>query len=94
MIYKKFQDLELSALGLGTMRLPCTDGDDARIDEEKTARMVDYAMKNGVNYYDTAWGYHHGNAELVMGRILKKTPGSPSISPVNSPAMTFLICPW
>ena len=39
MIYKKFQELELSALGLGTMRLPCTDGDDARIDEEKTARM-------------------------------------------------------
>ena len=74
MIYKKFQNLELSALGLGTMRLPCTDGDDARIDEEKTARMVDYAMKNGVNYYDTAWGYHHGNAELVMGRILKKYP--------------------
>ena len=74
MIYKKFQDLELSALGLGTMRLPCTDGDDARIDEEKTARMVDYAMKNGVNYYDTAWGYHHGNSELVMGRLLKKYP--------------------
>ena len=31
MIYKEFQDLKLSALGLGTMRLPVVDGKDGEI---------------------------------------------------------------
>ncbi len=74
MVYRKFQDMELSALGLGAMRLPVIDGDDSRIDEEAAGRMVDYAMENGINYYDTAWGYHSGNSELVMGKLLSKYP--------------------
>lgn len=74
MVYKEFQDLKLSALGMGAMRLPVVNGKDADIDEEKTAEMVAYAMEQGVNYYDTAWGYHNGNSELVMGRTLNKYP--------------------
>ncbi|MBQ9773081.1 MAG: aldo/keto reductase [Clostridia bacterium] len=74
MIYQQFQDLSLSALGLGCMRLPVLDGDSTRIDEEKSAEMVAYAMQNGINYYDTAWGYHGGTSETVMGRILKNYP--------------------
>lgn len=74
MIYREFQDLKLSALGMGAMRLPVIDGDDARIDEETAAGMVSYAMSHGINYYDTAWGYHKGNSELVMGKLLKKYP--------------------
>ena len=74
MIYKQFQDLSLSALGLGCMRLPTVDGDSSKIDEEKSAEMVGYAMKSGINYYDTAWGYHGGNSEIVMGKILKRYP--------------------
>lgn len=74
MVTKKFQDLTLSALGMGTMRLPVCDGDDSKIDEAKTAEMVAYAMEHGINYYDTAWGYHNGNSELVMGRVLKSYP--------------------
>lgn len=74
MIYKDFQDLKLSALGLGSMRLPTIDGNDANIDKAATAEMVEYAMQHGVNYYDTAWGYHNGNSELVMGELLEKYP--------------------
>lgn len=74
MIYRDFQDLKLSALGMGAMRLPVLEGDDSKIDEAAAEKMVDYAMEHGVNYYDTAWGYHGGQSELVMGRALKRHP--------------------
>ncbi|HCT92910.1 MAG TPA: oxidoreductase, partial [Lachnospiraceae bacterium] len=48
-------------LGMGAMRLPVIDGDDGKIDEPAVQKMVDYAMEQGINYYDTAWGYHGGN---------------------------------
>ncbi len=73
MIYKNFQDIRLSALGMGAMRLP-TGENGADINEAATAEMIDYAMENGVNYYDTAWGYHDGNSETVMGRVLAGYP--------------------
>ena len=74
MIYKEFQDLKLSALGMGCMRLPVLNGDDAQVDEAATAAMVDEAMASGVNYYDTAWGYHNGNSEIALGKALAKHP--------------------
>ena len=75
MIYKKFQDLKLSSLGLGTMRLPLKNSnDDSSIDVEQTQKMVDYAMENGINYFDTAWGYHNGESEKVIGKALSKYP--------------------
>ena len=74
MIYNSFQDVHLSALGFGAMRLPVIGGDDSRIDEAAALRMVDTAMANGINYYDTAWGYHGENSELVMGRALARYP--------------------
>ena len=74
MIYKQFQDRKLSALGFGCMRLPTVDGNDANVNETEAARLIARAMEGGVNYYDTAWGYHAGNSETVMGRILKEYP--------------------
>ena len=74
MIYKDFQDLKLSALGFGAMRLPTVDGKDAEIDKQAASAMVSEAMKKEINYYDTAWGYHEGNSELIMGEILSEYP--------------------
>lgn len=74
MLYKSFQGWKLSALGMGAMRLPVIDGDDSRIDETAAEQMVAYAMESGINYYDTAWGYHNGQSELIMGRLLRKYP--------------------
>lgn len=56
------------------MRLPVIDGDDAKIDETAAIAMVDTAMKNGINYYDTAWGYHGEHSELAVGKALKQYP--------------------
>lgn len=74
MIYKDFQELKLSALGMGTMRLPTLDGDPDKIDESKTLEMVRYALDKGINYFDTAFMYHGGNSEIVMGKVLKNFP--------------------
>lgn len=74
MIYKDFQGKQLSMLGLGAMRLPLRSNDDADIDVEKTKEMVAYAMEHGINYYDTAWGYHNGQSEIVLGEALNAYP--------------------
>lgn len=74
MIYKDFQDLKLSALGMGCMRLPTIDGQDDAINEQAVTEMVEYAFAHGINYFDTAWPYHKGHSEIVMGNVLSKYP--------------------
>ncbi len=74
MLYRDFKGIKISTLGLGCMRLPTIDGNDSQIDKKKTAEMIDYAITNGVNYFDTAWGYHGGNSEGVVGECLSKYP--------------------
>ena len=75
MVYKEFQDKKLSSLGFGAMRLPVSDSiPGTPIDEEKTEEMVDFALRHGVNYFDTAYGYHDGTSEVVMGKVLGKYP--------------------
>jgi len=72
MIYREFQGKKLSQLGFGTMRLPLFE--DGTIDEPQVHKMTEYAMEHGVNYFDTAYPYHGGNSERVIGRALKKYP--------------------
>jgi predicted aldo/keto reductase-like oxidoreductase len=75
MIYKEFQNVKLPALGFGAMRLPTIGSEwDSPIDETATEKMFDYAMEHGVNYFDTAWGYHGGQSEVITGKLLGKYP--------------------
>lgn len=74
MMYNDFKGIKLSALGFGMMRLPVINGENSKIDEEATKEMIDYAIKNGVNYFDTAWGYHGENSETVAGKYLSQYP--------------------
>lgn len=72
MIYQTFQDIQLSALGFGTMRLPLNP--DKSIDEPQTFEMTDYALAHGVNYFDTAYPYHASKSEIVIGKALARHP--------------------
>lgn len=60
---------QVSILGYGCMRLPQQNG---RIDEARTERQIISAIEQGVNYFDTAYFYHNGKSEAVLGKILAK----------------------
>ena len=75
MIYLDFKDKKISALGFGGMRLPTIgEGFSAPVNEQEAAKMVEVAIKNGINYFDTAYGYHAGASERVLGQILSNYP--------------------
>lgn len=62
--------IETSLLGFGCMRFPLTK--EGKIDEAQAEQMMDRAVEAGVNYIDTAYPYHDGESERVVGRIMKK----------------------
>ena len=70
MILRKFQDIEISNLAMGCMRLPKKGEGYADVDADAVKEMIAYAIEHGVNYFDTAWGYHAGVSETVVGEAL------------------------
>ena len=82
MLYRKLgkSNIDVSILGFGAMRLPIRGGSrspvdrfnpNKLVDEEEAIRMIEYAIGQGVNYFDTAYVYHGGQSELVLGKALK-----------------------
>lgn len=75
MKYRKFGkiDFDVSSFGFGCMRLPTLDNKpmSPNIDEAESIRMIHYAIEKGVNYFDTAYPYHGGQSELLLGKALQ-----------------------
>lgn len=76
MKYKAFQDIELSRLGMGNMRLPSEDMSNpgAPIDYKAAHEIIDHAYEQGINYFDTAYVYNDGDSEKCLGACMKKHP--------------------
>ena len=72
MIYSDFKGLKISQLGFGAMRLPCKA--DNSVDQEQVNLMTDFAIENGINYFDTAYPYHGGMSEICIGKALARHP--------------------
>ncbi|WP_425754961.1 aldo/keto reductase [Ihubacter sp. rT4E-8] len=74
MQYQDFYGKKISTLGLGGLRFPTVDGDLNRIDRAAGQKVVDAAMQQGINVFDTAWSYQDGDSERFLGEALAKYP--------------------
>lgn len=72
MIRFDFKGEEVSALGMGMMRLPCSGDSDTSVNIPEVCRMIDRAIESGINYFDTAWMYHGGKSEEITGKSLMR----------------------
>ncbi|WP_196602682.1 aldo/keto reductase [Pectinatus frisingensis] len=71
---RMFRNIDRPLLGFGCMRLPVLNKEYSKIDTELAEKMIDYAYRRGVNYFDTAYPYHRGLSETFLGTALKKYP--------------------
>ena len=74
MLYKDLCGMSVSALGLGCMRFPTEPGQPNRFIREEAQKIIDEAIANGINYFDTAYSYQNGDSERLLGEALKKYP--------------------
>ena len=67
MYYKEFRGNRISALGLGSLRLPTVPGNTSSIDRAKAMEVIDQAFTEGINFFDTAFTYHKTDSETFLG---------------------------
>src|SRR5208337_5255376 len=72
MQYRPFgkDNWKISVLGFGAMRLPSLPGSSG-VDEKESIRIMRYGVDHGINYIDTAYFYHGGTSEVIVGKALK-----------------------
>ena len=87
MLYSDLCGEKVSRLGFGAMRLPVLGN--GSIDEAQTIQMVDLAMESGVNYFDTAFPYHGGLSEVVIGKALSRYPRDSFLLATKYPGHQF-----
>ncbi len=85
---RKIKNQEVSLLGMGCMRFPVIEGTQ-EIDYDKTMAMFDLAIKEGITYFDTAYPYHNGQSEIVVGKLLKKYPRNSFVLASKMPSWMF-----
>ena len=75
MKFRSFKDKKISLLGFGAMRFPLIEcGGERVVDFAESERLVDKAVRAGVNYFDTGYPYLRGESERIIGKILLKYP--------------------
>lgn len=74
MYYRKFHGMDISALGIGALRLPMEPGSEERIDRKEAQKVMDAALAGGINYIDTAYTYQNGDSERFLGEALSGYP--------------------
>jgi predicted aldo/keto reductase-like oxidoreductase len=75
MLYNNFKGKQLSALGLGAMRLPAAGpGYGAPIEYNSAQELIEYAYEHGINFFDTSYFYHNGDSERFLGKVLSGYP--------------------
>ena len=75
MRYTNFCGERVSLLGYGAMRFPTVDTEGGKeVDIARTEELIDRAIEAGVNYFDTAYPYHSGKSEIILGKLLSKYP--------------------
>ena len=74
MYFKKFQTLNLSALGMGALRLPMEKEHPDCVDRKEARKVIEQALAGGIHYFDTAYTYLNGESERFLGEVLSDYP--------------------
>lgn len=80
---------KVSALGFGCMRLPTLGNLTRSIDEPQAVRMIHNGIDNGINYIDTAFFYHEGRSEGLVGKALENGYRNKVLLATKSPFTGF-----
>lgn len=89
MKYRRFKDtdIKLSLFGLGCMRFPTEEDADGnqRVKKDEAITLIHAALERGVNYFDTAYPYHRGESEPILGEALTSANREDAFIATKSP---------